>query len=57
VPTPAAVEMLAVCGTREIQGDLTIRSKVETELREQEGQLLARRYLADLKRQAIIDYK
>ncbi|MBP0651118.1 hypothetical protein J8J40_29100, partial [Mycobacterium tuberculosis] len=45
VPSPAAVEMLAVCGTREIQGDLTVKSKVEGELKEQEGQLLARRYL------------
>lgn len=57
VPQPSAVEMLAVCGTREVQGDLTLKSKVETELKEQEGQLMARRYLADLKRQAIIDYK
>lgn len=57
VPQPTAVEMLAVCGTREVQGDLTVKSKVESELKEQEGQLMARRYLADLKRQAIIDYK
>jgi peptidyl-prolyl cis-trans isomerase SurA len=57
VPQPTAVELLAVCGSREIQGDLTVKSKVENELREQEGQLMARRYLADLKRQAIIDYK
>ena len=44
-------------GTREVQGDLSVKSKVESELKEQEGQLMARRYLADLKRQAIIDYK
>lgn len=57
VPQPTAVEMLAVCATREVQGDLTVKSKVENELKEQEGLLMARRYLADLKRQAIIDYK
>jgi peptidyl-prolyl cis-trans isomerase SurA len=57
VPQPAAVEMLAVCATREIQGDLTVKAKVESELKEQEGMLLARRYMAELKRQAIIDYK
>jgi peptidyl-prolyl cis-trans isomerase SurA len=58
-PTPgaSAVEMLAVCGTREIQGNFEVRKDVENELKEQEGQLLARRYLAELRRQAIIDYK
>ena len=57
VPQPTAVEMLAVCATREIQGDLTVKAKVESELKEQEGMLLARRYMAELKRMAIIDYK
>jgi peptidyl-prolyl cis-trans isomerase SurA len=58
-PSPGAnaVEMLAVCGTREIQGNFAVRKDVENQLKEEEGALMARRYLAELKRQAIIDYK
>ena len=51
------VEMIAVCGKRTITGDFTVRSKVEDELRQKQGELLARRYLNDLKRIAVIDYR
>lgn len=57
VPTPTGVEMLAVCGRRDIKGDFSVRGKIEDELREQEGQLLARQYITELRRIAVIDYK
>lgn len=57
VPTPTGVEMLAVCERRDIQGDFAVRGKVEDSLREQEGQLLARQYITELRRIAVIDYK
>lgn len=57
VPTPSAVELLVVCARRDIEGDFKVRGKVEDDLREQEGQLLARQYISELRRIAVIDYK
>lgn len=57
VPTPQAVELLAVCDKRDIKADYLIRGKVEDDLREREGQLLARQYIGELRRIAVIDYK
>lgn len=57
VPTPVGVEVIAVCERREIKADFLVRSKVEDDLREQEGQLLARQYISELRRIAVIDYK
>ncbi|MEJ1158538.1 SurA N-terminal domain-containing protein [Prosthecomicrobium sp. N25] len=53
----AGVELLAVCEKREVQTDIQDRGKVENDLREQEGQLLARQYISELRRIAVIDYK
>lgn len=55
--TPVGIEMLAVCEKREIQADLMGRSKVEGDLREKEGQIMARQYIGELRRIAVIDYK
>jgi peptidyl-prolyl cis-trans isomerase SurA len=57
VRTPIGVEMLAVCGKRDLTGDFQIRSKVEDELRNREGEVFARRYVNDLRRIAVIEYK
>ena len=55
--TPLGIEMVAVCEKRQISGDFTIRSKVEDELRQKQGELMSRRYLNDLKRIAVINYR
>lgn len=51
---PSGFQMLAVCGKTELQSDIAARSIVEDELREQQGEILARRYLRDLRRNAVI---
>lgn len=55
--TPIGIEMLAVCERRDIAGDFTIRTQVEDELRQKEGEVFARRYINDLRRIAVIDYR
>ncbi len=57
VPTPQGAEMLAVCDKRVVAGNLVERSKVENEIREQQGQVLARQYTQELRRFAVIEYK
>jgi peptidyl-prolyl cis-trans isomerase SurA len=57
VVTPVGVEMLAVCSKRELQADLMVRSKVEDSLREKEGALMARQYISELRRIAVIIVK
>lgn len=51
------VEMLMICAKREVAGDFSIRSKVEQDLRNQEGEVYSRRYMNDLRRIAVIEYK
>jgi peptidyl-prolyl cis-trans isomerase SurA len=55
--TANGVEILAVCDKREIKGNLVGRTKVEDDLREKEGQVLARQYIAELRKIAVVDYK
>jgi len=55
--TPIGVEMVAVCERRDLTGDFEVRTKVEEELRAQEGEVFARRYVNDLRRIAVIDYR
>lgn len=55
--TQIGVEMVAVCERRDLSGDFEVRSKVEEELRQQEGEVFARRYINDLRRIAVIDYR
>ncbi|WP_209003152.1 peptidylprolyl isomerase [Stappia taiwanensis] len=50
-------EMIAVCDKREIASDAAARAEVEDELRNKEGQQLSRRYLRELRRKALIDYR
>lgn len=55
--TPMGIELVAVCGRRDLSGEFEVRSKVEDELRNQEGEVFARRYINDLRRIAVIDYR
>jgi peptidyl-prolyl cis-trans isomerase SurA len=55
--TPLGVEMLMICDKRDVSGDFSIRSKVEQELRNKEGEVYSRRYMNDLRRIAVIEYK
>ncbi|MER2607227.1 MAG: SurA N-terminal domain-containing protein [Siculibacillus sp.] len=55
--TPIGVEMVAVCEKRGLTGNFQVRSKVEEELRAQEGEVFARRYIIELRRMAVIDYR
>ena len=57
IVTPQGVEMLAVCEKREVAGNLVERSKIEGDLREQQGQVLARQYAQELRRFAVVEYK
>ncbi len=55
--SPVGIEMVAVCEKRDLSGDFQIRNQVEDELRAKEGEVFARRYVNDLRRIAIIDYR
>ncbi len=55
--SPVGIEMLIICDKRDVAGDFSIRSKVEQELRNQEGEVFSRRYINDLRRMAVIEYK
>lgn len=55
--SPIGWEMAIACSKRDIGGDFAIRSEVEQELRNQEGEVAARRYMNDLRRIAVIEYK
>lgn len=55
--TAVGVEMLMICEKRDLSGDFSVRSKVEDELRNKEGEVFSRRYMNDLRRIAVIEYK
>jgi peptidyl-prolyl cis-trans isomerase SurA len=55
--TENGVEMVALCGRRVLQSDAAARATIEGELLDEQGSLLSRRYLRDLKRNAVIEYK
>lgn len=56
-PGPAGIELIAVCGRREIDSDAAARATIKTELTNEQGNLAARRYLRDLERNAVIEYR
>jgi len=55
--TENGVEMVALCNRRVLQSDAAARAAIEGELLDEEGSLMSRRYLRDLKRNAVIEYK
>ena len=48
------IEVLAVCSKETLESDATARSLMEEELREKKGDLLSRRYIRELRRNAVI---
>jgi peptidyl-prolyl cis-trans isomerase SurA len=61
ITEPQAVEegfqMLAVCSKKEIPGRTQATEEVRSEITSERGQLLARRYLRDLRSEAVIEYR
>jgi len=55
--TPNGYELYAVCDKREIASNAAARMEIEDELRNKEGQQLSRRYMRELRRRAIVDYR
>ena len=55
--TANGFEMVALCDRRVLQSDAAARAEIEGELLDEQGSLMSRRYLRDLKRNAVIEYK
>ncbi len=55
--TPVGYEMIAVCGKREIASDIAVRTELENELRQKEGESQSRRYLLEIRRRSTIIYR
>lgn len=56
-PIKEGFEMLIVCNIREIASDAAALDEVRTEMMDKEGQLLARRYIRDLRQDAVIEIR
>lgn len=50
-------QLVAVCAKKEIPGQTVASEAVREELSSEKGQLMARRYLRDLRSDAVIDYR
>jgi peptidyl-prolyl cis-trans isomerase SurA len=55
--TAEGVQLVAVCAKTEIRGQTQAAEEVRDELVNEEGELLARRYLRDLRADAVIEYR
>src|SRR5690606_37511370 len=55
--TPSGVELIAYCGNKVIKPDPLTREEVEGGLIEQQFSLHAQRYLRDLKRDSLVEYR
>jgi len=55
--TPSGFEVVALCNKRTIESDAAARRTMEDELMGTEGDLVARRYLRDLRSNAAIEYR
>ena len=51
------VVMVAICDKREISGSSAAEAEVKSELMSEEGEILARRYIRDLRQDAVIEYR
>lgn len=56
-PIKEGFEMLIICNIREIASDTAALDEIRTEMMDKEGQLLARRYIRDLRQDAVIDIR
>jgi peptidyl-prolyl cis-trans isomerase SurA len=54
---PEGFQVIAVCGKSAIAGQSRAGEDVRAELTNERGQLLARRYLRDLRSDAVIEFK
>ena len=52
---PSAIQMFAVCDRAEVEDDRAERNEVRSELMNEQGKILARRLLIDLKQSAVIE--
>lgn len=57
IETGNGYELYAVCDKKQIDSDAGLRTEIEGELRSKEGELMSRRYLRDLRRDAVIEYR
>lgn len=57
ITTENGIELIAVCGKRAVAGKTEASVKAQGELAQEQGQLLARRYLRDLRSDAVIEYR
>ena len=55
--TDNGFEMVALCNKRVLKSDAAARAEIEGELLDEKGSLMSRRYLHELKRNAVIEYK
>ncbi len=57
VNSAMGIEIYAVCDKKIVDSNAAAVAEMRGELRNKEGQLMARRYLAELKQTAVIDYR
>ncbi len=55
--TPSGIELFAVCAKSLIDSEAAAIAEKKGEIQNQEGQLMARRYLGELRRTAVIEYR
>lgn len=55
--TPQGIELVAVCTTRQLQGDAAARSQVEMQLSMEQSKDLGKEYLDELRKKAIIQFR
>jgi len=53
----SGIELVAICSKREIASDYDARQGMQQELRSEEGEIMSRRYLRDVRANAVIEYK
>lgn len=57
IDSSKGIEIYAVCDKKVVDSNAAAVAEMKGELRNKEGQLMARRYLAELKQTAVIDYR
>jgi peptidyl-prolyl cis-trans isomerase SurA len=55
--TSNGIEVIGICARRAITGRSEAEAEVREEISSERGQLLARRYLRDLRSDAVIEYR
>ncbi|NJL08973.1 MAG: hypothetical protein HC900_12585 [Methylacidiphilales bacterium] len=55
--TDAGIEVVAVCSRREVAGQTAVMNEVRQELVSERLQSQAKRYMAELRRAALIEYR